>query len=195
VELDTTDNPLEIGAFVGDSCVGATKVMAEDSIVLIPAYTEGISGDITLQEYYGTKAAAPEREEYYVSRQPVGNWEKRRIHTRENKDFYLVSLKGTKNNVHIPEESSFGLSCYPNPVSNDCRISYTLQTESHVRLEVCDIFGNTVAVITDGINHAGEHELVWNAVYSSGQKLPAGVYIIQLKVNGRTEKTKIVIGG
>ncbi|MCF8387240.1 MAG: T9SS type A sorting domain-containing protein [Bacteroidales bacterium] len=195
VELDTTENPQEMGAFVGDSCVGATKVLENDTLVLIPAYTDGLSGDITFQEYYGTKATSAKRDDYYVNTFISGKWEKRNIHTKENNDFYLISLKGKKNNVHIPQEISFGLSCFPNPVSATCRISYTLPSEQHVRLEVCDIFGNTVAVIRDGLNKSGDYELTWKAVYSSGQKLPAGVYIIQLKVNGRTEKTKIVIGG
>jgi FlgD Ig-like domain len=195
VELDTTEMPLEIGAFVGDSCVGACKVLEDDTMVLVPAYTQGISGDITLQEYYGTKATPAQKDEYYVSRQPSGNWEKRSINTRESKDFYLISLKGKKNNVNVQEESPFGLSCFPNPVSEGCRISYTLPGEQHVRLEVHDIYGNIIAVITDGMRKAGHYELEWDAVNSSGKKLPAGVYIIQLITKDSKEKAKIVVTG
>jgi hypothetical protein len=44
IELDTLNTPAEIGAFAGDSCIGATTVLPADSLVLICAYTEGFEG-------------------------------------------------------------------------------------------------------------------------------------------------------
>ncbi len=53
VEMDSSINPIEIGAFVNDSCVGATTVFEDDSTVLILAYTDDLSGDISFEQHYG----------------------------------------------------------------------------------------------------------------------------------------------
>lgn len=94
VELDSTENPLEIGVFIDDSCVGATTVFREDTLVLILAYTEGMSGDLSFQEYFSNKSVGIEKTEYYVLDEPSGTWIKTVITTEKLEKSYLVSFKG-----------------------------------------------------------------------------------------------------
>jgi len=68
IELDTGDHPLEIGAFIADSCIGATVVEELDSMAMIRGYMPNdSSGMITFEKYYGNEKSASDRiDEYYV---------------------------------------------------------------------------------------------------------------------------------
>ncbi|MDG5766186.1 CotH kinase family protein [Balneolales bacterium ANBcel1] len=68
---------------------------------------------------------------------------------------------------------------YPNPFNPSTTISYELSESSEVQLEVYDILGQRVALLTDEIRSAGTHSVNWDA---SG--LASGVYIMQLTVSG-----------
>jgi hypothetical protein len=117
IELDTTNLPSEIGAFAGDSCVGATKVLPGDSTVLICAYTEGYEGeDITFELVYNTKSSRPERPEYFVENPISGKSEQKRIKVGDKQSYHFVSFKSKSDNIINAEVNE--LHCYPNPATN-----------------------------------------------------------------------------
>ncbi len=67
------------------------------------------------------------------------------------------------------------LQTYPNPVSGQAGIAYTLPLAAPVRLSVADALGREVAVLVDGLADAGVHEAAFDAA-----RLPAGLYIVRL---------------
>jgi glycosidase len=64
---------------------------------------------------------------------------------------------------------------YPNPFNPTTRISYELPQSAEVRLEVFNALGQRVALLTDGRQTAGQHQVSFEA---SG--LASGVYIYRL---------------
>jgi len=65
---------------------------------------------------------------------------------------------------------------YPNPFNPTTNISYTLVRTDHVRLSVCNLLGQEVAVLANGVQDAGIHTLTFDA-----KGLTSGVYFYRLQ--------------
>ncbi|MBK8344523.1 MAG: T9SS type A sorting domain-containing protein [Bacteroidetes bacterium] len=77
---------------------------------------------------------------------------------------------------------------FPNPA--DANVTYTLSLNNNadVNINVVDIFGRTIDVITNSSMLTGEHNFTVDVTdYANG------IYFIQSTINGKTESTKIVV--
>lgn len=64
----------------------------------------------------------------------------------------------------------------PNPVRGTANIEYSVATEgTHVRLEVFDLSGRSIALLRDEEEPAGIHSVSWNA-----SQVPAGLYFCRM---------------
>lgn len=82
---------------------------------------------------------------------------------------------GIDESGSMPEGFYLGQN-YPNPFNPSTTISYSLDVETHVMLRVFDILGAEVAVLVNGIQKAGEHNVQFNAA-----KLSSGTYFYELR--------------
>jgi hypothetical protein len=80
------------------------------------------------------------------------------------------------------------LTIFPNPVSNQSTISFSLNKASRINIEVIDMQGKVVTVLVDEILGANKHS------YTLNKKLESGVYLLKSSVNGviHTEKIEVV---
>ena len=77
----------------------------------------------------------------------------------------------------VQEELSFDLSPnLPNPFSGRTLIRYSVAEAVPVQIEVYDTVGRRVAILQDGTQGAGRHEVPFD-----GTGLPSGVYIYQMR--------------
>ena len=194
IEMDSTVNPLEVGAFVEDSCVGATSVFSDDTLIMVPAYTEGISGEVYFESYYGTaKSDAPPISEYFVKDKKSIKYEKRMIHTAERQDYYFVSFKKQHDNKpDYPGDQSW-IKCRPNPMKSSASISFHLPADTYIEIRLYDIFGKERAIIHKGILSRGTHEFTYNGLNNNGMPLANGTYILSLKSADDQAQTKVII--
>lgn len=65
---------------------------------------------------------------------------------------------------------------YPNPFNSNTTIKYSLSMPSKVLLQVMNSLGERVAILEDGRQSAGNHEVFWES-----KDLPSGVYYYQFK--------------
>jgi hypothetical protein len=87
------------------------------------------------------------------------------------------------------EEAPFVLhQNQPNPFSGQTTISYELQQAGYVSLRVFNLAGREVARLADGLQAAGSYSVEWNV-----GKIPAGVYLYQLRTNGFTVTKRCVL--
>jgi len=77
---------------------------------------------------------------------------------------------------------------YPNPFTDTTRIIYGVPfvganaTGPHVRLVIKDRFNYTEATLIETYNHpAGTDTVIWNGRGANYQKVPAGIYYIELQ--------------
>jgi hypothetical protein len=77
---------------------------------------------------------------------------------------------------------------YPNPFNPSTTLSYVLPEVGWTRLTVYDVLGREVAVLVNGVQQAGVHQVIFDA-----SPLPSGVYYHRLQHNGRTLVGKMML--
>jgi len=191
IDLDSADNPVEIGAFIADSCIGASVVEEGDTLVMIRGYMpDDTAGEITFQEYYGaTKSASGSIGDYYVLNTERRVREKRIIHSGENKKYYHVSF--TKEDIGTDEITPLILSIFPNPCQDLSRIDYFIPGSSRVEFEILDVFGRKVSEILMGDMAAGHYTMLLGEMNTNS--LSPGIYLVRMSACGNTAIKKILI--
>lgn len=84
--------------------------------------------------------------------------------------------------------SSAGLrveGIWPNPTPAGSRVEFHLPARSRVSLEIHDVRGRRVASIEGGELRQGRQGIEWNGFGEKGQRMAAGTYFAQLRVNGK----------
>lgn len=79
-------------------------------------------------------------------------------------------------------------SAYPNPFNPSTVIGFDLPASQAVRIAVYDGIGRRVALLVDGEQPAGRHQVRWNA---SG--LGSGTYFVRMTAEGDTAFTRAVM--
>jgi serine protease len=77
---------------------------------------------------------------------------------------------------------------YPNPFRSTTSISYLLDRDQRVTLEVFNMLGQRVAVIVDEQQQSGQHALTFDA-----RGMSSGVYILRLRTDSTALTRKMVI--
>jgi predicted outer membrane repeat protein len=69
---------------------------------------------------------------------------------------------------------------YPNPFTNFTTFDYEVEQSAKVNLSIYNYLGQKVAVLVDGEQEAGRHQVRWEA-----GGMPAGIYFFRLTVSGQ----------
>jgi hypothetical protein len=77
---------------------------------------------------------------------------------------------------------------YPNPFNPETRIRYSVSQTVAVRLVVYDVLGREVAVLVDGTQQAGTHEVGWNA-----RGYASGMYVCRLTAGSGSTSVKLLL--
>ncbi len=83
-----------------------------------------------------------------------------------------------------------GLSIYPNPMDDAGVIAYTLTQNADVQIKIFDMQGRVVKSYFNGVQGAGSHV---HAIETSEFKASAGLYIVNLVINGKSYNRPISI--
>ncbi len=105
----------------------------------------------------------------------------------------ITSLPGEVKN---PQPSSIYLyQNYPNPFNPATCIKYELSRSSIVRLSIYDLLGREAALLVDGKQEAGVHEVVFDARLPGGQGsgLSSGVYVYRLAAGTAVQSRKLLL--
>ena len=77
---------------------------------------------------------------------------------------------------------------YPNPTSGAATVAYALPAASDVELAAYDVLGRRVALLQSGSVEAGTHEASFDAA-----RLPAGLYVVQLRAGDQVLTERITV--
>jgi len=77
---------------------------------------------------------------------------------------------------------------YPNPFNPSTTIRFSLPERSRVNLAVYNNLGQQVAVLQNGEQEAGYHEVTFDA-----SRLPSGVYFYRLQAGSYVETRKLCL--
>ena len=73
---------------------------------------------------------------------------------------------------------------YPNPFSAETTISFRVLSPCQVKIDICNILGQTMRTIMDKPLESGTHKVVWDGRDSSGKQLQSGAYFARMHVGG-----------
>lgn len=106
----------------------------------------------------------------------------------------LIHENGVGLNTSVPEVEKLSLAKlhpnYPNPFSGHTTIKYSLYEPGRVRLEVYDVANRLAAVLYNGWQEAGSHNINFDA-----SAMPAGIYFCHLQTAAQTSVIKMVVMG
>lgn len=81
---------------------------------------------------------------------------------------------------------------YPNPFNPQTTISFYVEKQSPVLIEIYDIKGRKVKTLTENIYGQGRHSIVWKGKNDQGENVASGVYLYRMK-NGSFSKSRKMI--
>ncbi len=82
---------------------------------------------------------------------------------------------------------------FPNPFNPSTTISYELDRDMPVELDIFSITGQHVRTLSCLSCSAGVHSVVWDGCGENGVKAAAGVYFYRLKAGGAVETRKMLL--
>ncbi len=83
-------------------------------------------------------------------------------------------------------------SAGPSPGAGPVTLRLTLGTPAPVAAQVFDTGGRLLRTLGVGTRPAGRQEIRWDGADASGQRVPAGVYVLRVSTPTATESRRIV---
>jgi hypothetical protein len=83
----------------------------------------------------------------------------------------------------------------PNPMTASTEIAYHLNVAGTAEVDLFDISGRRIRRLEAGTFPAGERTVTWDGRDDSGSRVPPGIYLYRLSVNGRSLSKKLIVSG
>jgi uncharacterized Ntn-hydrolase superfamily protein len=87
-----------------------------------------------------------------------------------------------------PLPEGYSLKAHPNPFNSSTMISFSLERAQRIRLEVFDLMGRQVRVLTQEDYPAGTHKVTFD-----GTSLSSGIYLVRLSSGNSLVTIKVVL--
>ena len=108
-------------------------------------------------------------------------------------DWYLMPQTGVETNEQ-PVPKRFALSQnYPNPFNPTTVIRYRLPVQSQVTLNVYNLLGQSVRILINSRQPAGEYSVKWDGLNEQGVPVPSGIYLYRLVANDFNRIRKMLL--
>ncbi len=108
--------------------------------------------------------------------------------TGNNKHFYNP-INGDDTETSIGTANDYKLyQNYPNPFNPTTKISYRINYEGQVTLQVYNLVGQVIKVLVSEVQTPGRYEVEFD-----GSELTSGVYLYKLQINGFTSVKKMTL--
>jgi hypothetical protein len=200
--LKTFDDILKVDFYLGDPADGGVKLTDINGVT-------GSSRPSTM--IYGATDAIHDREEYLtfiweipdtVSCSPriYGVIDPENVYTEIHKNnnvgwnmlniYDCQDCKYAETITHA-EKIHAGqpkFIAYPNPFSSHCQIRFSLPRPENVQIDLYNLTGHKVAIVTSQWYDSGEHEVGLNA-----ENLATGVYILRISAGSYSEVTRLML--
>ncbi len=95
-------------------------------------------------------------------------------------------------NVEDIAANNFQLICYPNPITEETSLEFSIDGTENVKIEVFNIQGRKLNTLLDK-NVSGKQKISWSGISQTGAKLASGLYFITLKSETKTANLKVLL--
>ncbi len=110
-------------------------------------------------------------------------------------DIKINNVGGTvelENQLNMPEKTVLRGN-YPNPFNPTTSISFDLQKNADVTIDVYNVLGQRVSRVVKANFNAGRHSVVWNGNDESGQSVASGVYFYRMTSGDYSQTKKMML--
>jgi len=113
----------------------------------------------------------------------------------------IVAKGGGHLNSSVSEQASGGIlpidfalnQNHPNPFNPTTEISFSLPTDSYVKLAIFNIMGQRVSMLVDDYKQAGNHTVTWNGQDDIGASVASGVYFYRIEAGDYSDCRKMLL--
>ena len=85
------------------------------------------------------------------------------------------------------------ITSFPNPFNSEITITYSLQQNSNVTIEIYDIQGKKIKTLVNEYKLSGNHSVVWNGTGETQKPAKSGIYFCRLKINETIILKKMIL--
>jgi len=96
-------------------------------------------------------------------------------------DVYYTRITPNPTYVNGMEKSILNIEVFPNPFINETIISFYLNQDLKVGIEVFDLLGQKVKCLSNTNFSKGEHQMIWDGTNDLGNSLSSGFYFIDVR--------------
>jgi len=82
---------------------------------------------------------------------------------------------------------------YPNPFNPTTQISFSVNQQSEVSLDVFNVLGQKVKSLYSGTIPAGDYTVEWDGTANNGKSVASGIYFYKLAASDQQEIKKMVL--
>jgi hypothetical protein len=210
VNLDGGWNVLDIvklaNCILEDSCGGRvddashSKLIIEDNMVSIKA--DGFIGGVQMTLKHGDDFSIEmtDRALGFAGYLTSGNETRLLVITPETDKLFsysgdfeiseiIVANTQYEVSVDIPLAASFSISeAYPNPFNPTTTMTLTMPVSGEMQVDVYNLLGQSVAILTSGYKDAGIYNLTWDATDAA-----SGMYFVKAQADGFTKTQKLML--
>ncbi|MEZ8218941.1 conserved repeat domain-containing protein [Candidatus Fervidibacteria bacterium JGI MDM2 SSWTFF-3-K9] len=106
-----------------------------------------------------------------------------RLSAGEERQLQIVAEKGTTQPLRVQNLRAIPMR------GRGLTVEFSLTSAAQTEIVIQTLTGRVVRVLDNSFRHAGNHRVFWDGTVSSGQPMPAGVYLV--KVIARDEKGRV----
>ena len=104
----------------------------------------------------------------------------------------VTAISHDRTRVTLPASVRLSPS-FPNPFNAVVTVPFTLPRETHVRISVLNVAGQTVRVLRDHVAAGGKHQVQWDGTDDLGRRMASGLYLIRLEAENIIRVQKIAL--
>ena len=111
------------------------------------------------------------------------------------KDFDLDSRESEPpSSVKAESPTSMVLyNNYPNPFNPTTTIAFSLPETGFTNIVIYNMTGQKIRDLVSGIQHAGNHSVVWNGCDEQDLPVSAGIYVVKLRTDDAVSTNKMIL--
>jgi len=108
-------------------------------------------------------------------------------------DNVLIDYYTRDDDQILPTMKTALLANYPNPFNPETFISFSLEKEENVLLEIYNIKGQKVRTLVNNVMNSGLHNISWKGTDQNSSPVSSGIYFYRMKTNEYTSVKRMML--
>ncbi|NQV03587.1 MAG: T9SS type A sorting domain-containing protein, partial [Bacteroidia bacterium] len=95
--------------------------------------------------------------------------------------------------IQQEERKSGDFTCYPNPFTRQTTISFSLEKESPVQLDIFNLQGEHIRKLIHSQQGYGDYQIIWDGTTNDGSHVQSGIYTLRMTTASEIQTIKLIL--